>query len=332
MKSCSRPGLVFTISLVLTTVGCGTSQPVRNETYYLVATNIKLPYWQSALAGLNRAASQLGVKAKLVGPDTYQPGAQHEEFQHILQQNPHGILISVGDRRLMRADIDQAIAKGIPVFTIDSDAEYSKRLLFIGTDNFKLGTIIGNTVAHTQNGKGNIVVFTMPEQLNLVQRLDGLNAELSKNPRLKVTRIVDMQGDPRVAFDMTKQILDQSAASVDVFVCLEAIACSEVAEVLSRQKVSGKLVIAMDTDPRTLEWIKKGFISATMAQKPFTMAYVGLRMLVDLNQVKLAALDRPWSSSSISPIPTFVDTGVTLVNSENVDRFINEIESAGRTQ
>ena len=38
----------------------------------------------------------------------------------------------------------------------------------------------------------------------------------------------------------------------------------------------------MDTDPDTLQWIQKGVIAATISQKPYTMAYVGLMMLDSL--------------------------------------------------
>jgi ribose transport system substrate-binding protein len=320
--------IFFTIPAVLVLANCQSAPSNAQGRYYLVATNIKLPYWQAALAGLKSAASQRKVSAELVGPDTYRPREQHEEFQRVLQQDPSGILISVGDRRLMRADIDSAIAKGIPVFTIDSDAEYSKRLLFIGTDNYKTGSMIGSTVAGTLNGTGNVVVFTMPEQLNLVQRLRGLTDAFASHPKLKITQIVDIQGDPKIASNAANDILSKNAAKVDAFVCLEAIACPEVAEALNQHKVTGKLVVAMDTDPRTLDWIKKGYISATIAQKPFTMSYVGLNMLVDLNQAKPENLDRAWEGSSFSPVPTFVDTGVTLINSDNVDRYINESATA----
>jgi ABC-type sugar transport system substrate-binding protein len=37
-----------------------------------------------------------------------------------------------------------------------------------------------------------------------------------------------------------------------------------------------KVVMAMDTDPDTLEWIQKGVIAATISQKPYSMALVGL--------------------------------------------------------
>ena len=224
--------VVLTVFTFLVSSGCGTSQPAQQGHYYLVATNIKLPYWQAAHAGLTRAATQLGVTAEMVGPDTYDPREQHEEFQRALRKDPAGILISVADRRLMRNDINGAIAKNIPVFTMDSDAEYSKRLLFIGTDNYKAGTMIATSVAKTLNDKGNVVVFTMPEQLNLVQRQSGLSDYFAAHSKIKIARVVDMQGDPRVAFDTAKDIVDKGE-KVDAFVCLEAIACAEIAEVLS---------------------------------------------------------------------------------------------------
>jgi muramidase (phage lysozyme) len=49
--------------------------------------------------------------------------------------------------------------------------------------------------------------------------------------------------------------------------------------VLNSYHVTDKVVIAMDTDPETLDWIKKGGIAATIAQKPYTMADVGIQML-----------------------------------------------------
>ena len=64
---------------------------------------------------------------------------------------------------------------------------------------------------------------------------------------------------------------------------MEALAGKEVAAVLSQNHVSGKTVVAMDTDPDTIDWIRKGVIAATIAQKPYTMAYIGLEMLDNLH-------------------------------------------------
>jgi ribose transport system substrate-binding protein len=104
-------------------------------------------------------------------------------------------------------------------------------------------------------------------------------------------------------------------------VCLEALAGKEVATVLDNNGVKNKVVMAMDTDPDTLEGIRKGTIAATISQKPYTMAYVGLKMLDDLYHHKLKNLDTDWSTDSFAPIPAFVDTGSTLIDKSNLDAF-----------
>jgi ribose transport system substrate-binding protein len=223
----------------------------------------------------------------------------------------------------MKDDIDRAIAAGIPVITVDSDAPSSKRLFFIGTDNYHAGQIGGQRLAKEINGKGNVVVFTIPEQANLKERLRGYRDALEATPGIKITRVVDMKGDSRVAFDTATEILgNDKKEHVDAFVCLEALSGKEVATVLSQHEVKDKIIIAMDTDDKTLEWIQKGVIAATISQKPYTMSFVGLKMLDDLYHHKLSTLTNDWAKDSFAPIPAFVDTGSALVDKTNVDALI----------
>jgi ribose transport system substrate-binding protein len=313
-------------ALLLGTTACQAPEHSTDERYYLISNNIKVPYWQSALAGLGAARREMGVKAEMRGPDTYDVKAEHEEFQRVMQLKPTGILISAADAALMGPDIDAALGRGIPVLTIDADAPQSKRLYFIGTDNYKVGTMGGQLTAKLLNDKGNVVIFTMPEQGNLAQRLHGYQDVFADHPGIKVTQIVDIKGDPTVAFDTTKKLID-TKAKVDAFVCLEAIACAEVGEVVSRYNLQGKVaIVGMDTDQRVLNWIQKGVINATIAQKPYTMAYYGLKQLDDLHHHKLSSLTANWSQDPTSPIPTFVDTGISLVDKTNVGPLLKPVQ------
>jgi ribose transport system substrate-binding protein len=227
----------------------------------------------------------------------------------------------------MKADIDAAIAAGIPVITVDSDSPASKRLLFIGTNNYQAGVMGGRIAAKQLSGKGNVVVFTMPGQTNLAERLNGYKFAFSEHPGIKILDVVDIKGDPRIAFDTTNEIVEKRRDKVDGFICLEALAGKEVAEVLDRSKVT-KVVVAMDTDEGTLNWIQKGVIAATIAQKPFTMAYYGVKMLDELQHRKPPSLAIDWAQDPFSPLPTFVDTGATLITKENIGEFIKARDAA----
>jgi ribose transport system substrate-binding protein len=302
--------------------GCGGSPHASTEKYWLVATNIKIPYWQNANAGLMHAAQQMGVKAEMVGPDSFDPKAEHDAFQKVLAEKikPAGIMVSVADPAVMQPDIDAAIGQGIPVVTVDSDAPASKRLTFVGTDNYKAGTMGAQLAAKQLQGKGSVVVFTMPEQANLKDRLRGYRDGFEGHPGIKIVDVVDIKGDPRIAFDRTQDLIDKKGMDkVDGFICLEAIACPEVADVLDRNKVGGKVVVAMDTDPRTLDWIKKDRIAGTIAQKPFTMGFVGVPALDTLHHYPPNPLDKLWTQDPQSPVATFIGTGEMLVDKSNVD-------------
>jgi ribose transport system substrate-binding protein len=306
--------------------GCGSSPHATTEKYWLVATNIKIPYWQSANAGLLHAAQVIGVKAEMVGPDTFDPKAEHDAFQKVMAEKikPSGIMVSVADPAVMQADIDAAIGQGVPVVTIDSDAATSKRLTFIGTDNYKAGLMGAQLALKQLQGKGNVVVFTMPEQANLKERLHGYLDGFEGHAGIKIVDKVDIKGDPRIAFDHTQDLVDKKGIDkIDGFICLEAIACPEVADVLDRNKVSGKVIVAMDTDPRTLDWIKKDRIAGTIAQKPFTMGFVGVEALDTMHHYPPAPLDKLWGQDPQSPVATFIGTGELLVDKSNVDNFIS---------
>ena len=326
-QSITLAGLCSAALLVLSS--CTPLAHNPNELYILVTTNMKVPYWQTALGGLQHAASEMKIKVDLVGPDTYDPKAEHDEFQRAVARKPSGILVSAADAAVMGPDINSAVQAGIPVITIDSDAPASKRLLFVGTDNYNAGILGGHLVAKLLKGQGNVVVFSMPGQSNLEARLRGYQDALEAEPDIKISEVVDIKGDPTVAFDKAKSLFD-TKAKVNAFVCLEAIACPEVGEVVSRQNMGGKVtIVAMDTDQRTVSLIQKGVISATIAQKPFTMAYVGVQMVDELHHHPPAPLSENFAQNSFSPLPTFVDTGTYIIDKDNVATFQQQAQSHG---
>lgn len=300
--------------------GCG-QRHAPEEKYYLVAGNVKLPYWQKAQEGLFKAAAQFKVKAEMAGPDTYNPQEQQKEFQRVTKLKPSGILVSPEDPQLLKADIDAALDQGIPVITIDSDAPGSKRLTFIGTNNYEAGVMGAKVAAEQLKGKGNVVVYTIPGQANLEERLRGYRQVFDDHPGIKIVETVNVRGDVRLAFDRTMEIVEKSKTPLDGFVCLEAVGCKGVAEVVDRKQLKGKVVVAMDTDDETLDWVQKGVIQATIAQKPYTMALYGLKALDDLHHHKPKPLVANWAQESNALVPTFVDTGITLVTKSNLAMF-----------
>lgn len=311
------PAMLLTVFVL----SCGSAHDA-DEYFVFVAANLQVPYWKTAGGGFSHAAGEFKVRFEYTGPQNYDPKAERDALDLAVQKKATGILLAVTDPSQLTDSINKAVAAGIPVITVDSDAPSSKRLFFIGTNNYQAGFMGGQRLAQELKGKGNVVVFTMPDQPNLQDRLRGYKNALARTPDIKIMRVVDIQGDPRIAFDTTTQIIGKERDKVDAFVCLEAQSGKEVAGVLNSYHVAGKTVIAMDTDQETLDWIQKGVIAATIAQKPYTMAFVGMQMLDNLYHHKPSSLIQDWSKDSYAPVPMFVDTGSDLIDKSNVDSFI----------
>ena len=78
---------VAVLLFVVPLLNCGSGHSA-DELYVLVSTNIQVPYWKAAGAGLSQAASQLKVRYEFVGPDEYDPKAEKEAFDKALTKKP----------------------------------------------------------------------------------------------------------------------------------------------------------------------------------------------------------------------------------------------------
>lgn len=320
MRKLGKALATFVILLIAAVIGsCAKPYHEETEKYYFVATNINLPYWQEAQAGFLDAAHNLGVKAELVGPETYDPGAETTIFRDLVDKAPAGICVSAARQDFFKPEIDKAILAGVPVICVDADVPDSKRILYIGTDNLRAGHESVRRMAMLVP-KGNIVVITIPGQRNLDDRLAGAVDALKNYPALKFTKILDDKGDWRSAFDQISDMILKKE-KVDGILCLEATGGPGAADALNRFDMAGKIpIVAFDKDPKTLELIERGAISATIAQKPYVMSYYGLKFLDDLHHNAVKEF-KDWKTAPAPPLPASVDTGTAVVDKTNLAAF-----------
>jgi ribose transport system substrate-binding protein len=95
--------------------------------------------------------------------------------------------VSAGRPEIFQAEINKAVAQGIPVICVDADVPDSKRVLYIGTDNLKAGRESLKEMAALISDHGNIVLITIPAQRNLDDRVAGVADALTDFPPIKLT-------------------------------------------------------------------------------------------------------------------------------------------------
>ena len=182
----------------------------------------------------------------------------------------------------------------------------------------------GHRVVEQLGGAGNVVFFTISGQPNMEERLKGFKDVLDTRPNIHVVDVIDIKSDARAAFDKTQELMALTGPKkINAFICLESASGKMVSDAIKRIECeTDRLLIAWDVNQDTLDGIKGGTIHATVAQKPFTMGYIGLRSLDEIFHAPPASLTTDYSQDAFSPFPVFIDTGTSLVDKHNVDAYI----------
>ena len=157
-------------------------------------------------------------------------------------------------------------------------------------------------------------------QPNLDERVRGVNEALKKYPGIKIVQTIDDKGDARNAYDGISALISKKQ-KIDGVICLEASGGAGVADALHRVDLTGKVaIVSFDKDPETFSWIDRGGINATVTQKPYVMAFYGLKFLDDLHHNAVHEF-KDWRTAPAPSMPSWVDTGTAIVDKSNLGAF-----------
>jgi ribose/xylose/arabinose/galactoside ABC-type transport system permease subunit/ABC-type sugar transport system substrate-binding protein len=297
----------------------GQTAASSNEEYVFLGVSVGNPYWVDARLGLEDKAKMLGVKSELRGPTGGDPNQQVKELEQLIARKPAGILIAPASNAL-RPSIDRAIDEGIPVVCIDTDEPLSKRYTFIGTDNYNAGRQTGAMLAKAIGGKGEVALLMIPGQLNHEERARGCKDVLATFRDIKVVKIGNDQALATEAEKVARSIL-QAYPDLAAFGCVDAAGGEGCAVAVKEAGKVGKVrIIAMDRNETTLEFIEQGIIEASIAQRTYAMAYLGVQLLYDLNHNNIQIVNN-WKEAKVIPLPRNIDTGTIVIDKNNVRAF-----------
>ncbi len=139
-------------------------------------------------------------------------------------------------------------------------------------------------------------------------------------PEIKVVAVGNDNNDQTKAATLIAGFLRAHPDLKGVF-CTDAFGGVGAATAIREAKQIGKVkIVSFDTDRGTLDLIKEGVISATIAQGTWNMGYWSQMFLYNTahNLVKPV---KGWKAKGINPLPGLVDTGATAVTKANMDAF-----------
>lgn len=234
---------------------------------------------QKGIGAAVRETHNMGIKVEMRYVEN-QPAGALLVMDELLELGVSGIMISAMDHPEIRAKINEAADRKIPVITFNSDVTNCRRLCFVGQDLYKSGAVAAGLMARVASKGSAIIALTgnMAFQAHR-DRVNGFADALNKTHGNYIVAEV-IQGFDRYneTYDGVKKAIDRYdningiyMATGHINACLDAV---------TEKGLAGKIhIICNDTLPEVIENMKKGIIDFTIVQDPFSQGYKPLRML-----------------------------------------------------
>ena len=159
----------------------------------MIAKSSTNPVFLSARTGAEVAAREMsqkhGVPIEIVWmtPPSEDGQVQAQRIAQAVNEGASAVLVSCSDAGKVTGAINDAVARGVPVMTFDSDAPDSRRFAFYGVDDVKTGEMVMKELASQMHEKGNVAILAGNQNApNLRKRVDGVKQEAAKYPGMKI--------------------------------------------------------------------------------------------------------------------------------------------------
>ena len=114
------------------------------------------PFFVDVKDGVQKAADEHGIELYITDAQD-DPTIQMKDVENLITKKPDAIIIDTCDSDAIVSSIEACNEAGIPVFTMDREANGGEVISHIGYDAIKSGRMAGQYLVDTLGGKGKIV-------------------------------------------------------------------------------------------------------------------------------------------------------------------------------
>ena len=289
----------------------------------LIAKNSTNPVFLAARTGAEAAAKELSAKHGIDividwrTPPTEDAQVQAQRIAQAVNEGDDAILVSCSEAGKVTGAINDAVARGVPVMTFDSDAPQSKRFAFYGVDDIRTGEQVMSELAKQLGGKGKIAILAGNQNApNLRRRVDGLKKEAAKYPGIQIVGVFNHIETPQ---DAAAEVLRVMNAYPDIngwgFIGGWPLFTKTLLTDLDPNKVK---VVSVDALSAELPYVEKGIAPVLLAQSTYLWGYVSVEKIIDKLVLK-------------KDVPEITRMDLVRVSKENLGTWARQLKAWGFT-
>jgi ribose transport system substrate-binding protein len=258
-------------------------KPIRIAMIAKSSTN---PIFLSARRGAETAArdqsGKIGVPIEIIWltPPQEDGQIQAQRIAQAVNEGANAILVSCSDAGKLTGAINDAVARGVPVMTFDSDAPQSKRFSYYGVDDRALGEAVMAELAKQLGGRGKVAILAGNQNApNLRRRVDGIKAEAAKHRGIQIVGTFYHSETPQ---DAAAEVIRVENSYPDIKGWAMAGGWALFTKTLLTDLDPAKVkIVAVDALPPELPYVEKGLAPVLLAQSSYLWGNVGVTKIID---------------------------------------------------
>ena len=289
----------------------------------MIAKSSTNPVFLSARTGAEAAAKELsqkhGIPIEIVWltPPAEDGQVQAQRIAQAVNEGASAVLISCSDAGKVTGAINDAVGRGVPVMTFDSDAPQSTRFAFYGVDDIRTGEAVMRELAPLMNGKGKVAILAGNQNApNLRSRVEGVKLEAVKHPGIT---IVDTFYHIETPQDAAAEVIRVQNAYPEItgwaMIGGWPLFTQTLLSDLDPKKVK---IVAVDALPAELAYVERGLAPVLLAQPTYNWGYVSVQKIVDKVHLK-------------QDVPQIIPMDLVRVTKDNLGTWARQLKTWGFT-
>lgn len=299
------------------------TQPAMGSREYamnVVVSNV--PFWIETRKTWEAIGKALpGVGMTFGGPPSTDAQLQAEELDALIARRVAGIVIAPADSDGLTAQIDRAVAAGIPVVTYLIDAPKSHRATYVAPDQEAAGRSVARYVAQQIGETGQVAIaYAQAGNAEQEARVAGVRDALRQFAGIQEVALFEDKYDERIGAEALQPILTKHPDLRAVIGCNSRSALGAATALREAGRQPGQVIVTgWDYDNDLIRLIDQNWAQASVAQPSEFMTYLAFSVLRGTEWPGLSGGSggRPFASERIV-VPT------TLITKQNAKAYLRE--------
>lgn len=252
----------------------------QHKEYPVTRVSVILPhndsgYWSLIAEGVETAEAELG-EAYNIDISMHIPQLNYNipQMVVIIKQQIAAkvdvLVVQGNDNEKFLEVLQEAYNQDIRIICADTDLTDFPEHLYIGTDNYNAGKMMGEKIVKLTGGKAKIAIISGEEgYLNLTQRIQGVEDVIGDYPEMEIQGIRYDNYDSLTFMKQYYQI-SETMPDVDTLVCIEGTGAQTLSKVFSEPQLQYEHIIGFDIS----ECVENGVVDGVLIQDTYQIGYL----------------------------------------------------------